>query len=221
MTRFIGDVHGRYDRYKKVIKDCPVSVQVGDMGVGFRRYYVDGRDGHGDVYGNPPFDHMKRGNHRFIRGNHDNPDECRKHPMWIPDGTVEDDVMYVGGGLSIDKAYRIPGFSWWEDEELSGDDLTRIGEVYDVARPGVMVTHEAPESVACTLTNRLKLEYPSRTRRVFQEMFDTHQPKVWIFGHWHQSFDQTISGTRFVCLNELEYLDLDLSSLQESPCDPL
>lgn len=34
LTRFIGDVHGKYPQYKLLIKDGPPSIQVGDMGVG-------------------------------------------------------------------------------------------------------------------------------------------------------------------------------------------
>ena len=35
--RFIGDVHGKYGQYKKLIAEVDSSIQVGDMGVGFRR----------------------------------------------------------------------------------------------------------------------------------------------------------------------------------------
>jgi hypothetical protein len=33
----IGDVHGRFRAYKRIIKSAPASIQVGDMGVGFAR----------------------------------------------------------------------------------------------------------------------------------------------------------------------------------------
>lgn len=36
--RFIGDVHGKFKSYKTLIKDIPMSIQVGDMGVGFKKY---------------------------------------------------------------------------------------------------------------------------------------------------------------------------------------
>ena len=48
--RFIGDVHGKFTQYKRLIADVPASIQVGDMGVGFRRIsgYRDGEE-----YSNP------------------------------------------------------------------------------------------------------------------------------------------------------------------------
>ena len=36
MTIFIGDVHGKYNRYRDIIRDCENTIQVGDMGIGFR-----------------------------------------------------------------------------------------------------------------------------------------------------------------------------------------
>jgi calcineurin-like phosphoesterase family protein len=104
--RFIGDVHGHWHRYKKRIKDVETSIQVGDFGVGFYTPYTDKLVG-----GNPPYDHMCKGNHRFIRGNHDNPSFCKKHPFWIPDGTmIHDKIFCVGGAASIDRHHRTEGY---------------------------------------------------------------------------------------------------------------
>ena len=98
MIRFFGDVHGKFGRYKNLLDSCPYpSIQVGDMGVGFLRWP------HGDPSPNPPYDRMVAGGHRFIRGNHDSPKVCAKHSQCIPDGTIEDDVMFIGGALSIDR----------------------------------------------------------------------------------------------------------------------
>lgn len=208
LTRLIGDVHGKFDRYKKIIAGCERSIQVGDMGVGFRNR-------HGEVKNNPPHYAMVRGDHRFIRGNHDNPAECRKHSQFIADGTVENDVMFVGGAVSIDKVYRTEGISWWPDEELSAAELNQIVDVYAVVKPRVMITHECPESVAEIICRRMpssKLDprFASRTRQAFQSMLEIHQPESWWHGHWHLSIDHVVNGTRFICLAELEYRDVDL-----------
>ena len=115
ITRFIGDVHGHYEPYKRIIADVPRSVQVGDMGVGFLRIggYSDGEE-----YNNPPHHSMVAGDHRFIRGNHDNPSVCRRHSQYIPDGTVEGNIMYIGGAVSIDRAWRRDGYSWWQRRRM-------------------------------------------------------------------------------------------------------
>lgn len=208
MALLIGDVHGKYDRYKAIIKEHPNSVQVGDMGVGFRKYECGCEDD--PYYANPPYDLMVKQNARFIRGNHDNPAVCQRHSQWIADGTIEGNTMFVGGGVSIDWSRRVPGYSWWEDEELKGKELQKVVDLYLKEKPEAMVTHEAPGWVAQRMGYRLfKLDVHSETRDAFSFMADEHKPKVWVFGHWHTSFDQVIEGTRFVCLNELETKEIE------------
>ena len=211
--RFIGDVHGKFSGYKAIIKDCPASIQVGDMGVGFLRTHGPRV---GEEYSNPPHYAMIRGNHRFIRGNHDSPEACARHSQWIPDGTIEDGTMFIGGALSIDKAFRIEGYSWWQDEELSSNELSNLVDKFIAEKPRVMITHECPEEIAIELVREIRNEtkldprFASRTRQALQSMWSAHSPELWIFGHWHHSFDREIRGTRFICLTELEYMDLDL-----------
>lgn len=209
-VRFIGDVHGKFARYKAIIKNSPPSIQVGDMGVGFTRWP------HGESSENPPYDAMES-NHRFIRGNHDNPNVCRHHSQWIADGTIEGDMMLIGGALSIDRHLRHVGYSWWEDEELSTSHLNELVDKYREVKPRIMVTHECPDAIALRLVHKMQIpgaklepEFASRTRQAFESMWDLHQPQIWLFGHWHFPFDEVINGTRFICLAELAHLDLEV-----------
>ena len=41
VVRIIGDVHGKFRRYREIIRGVPFSIQAGDMGVGFRRQHAD------------------------------------------------------------------------------------------------------------------------------------------------------------------------------------
>jgi hypothetical protein len=41
-------------------------------------------------------------------------------------------------------------------------------------------------------------------------MFELHQPKLWVFGHYHTDYDEVIQGTRFVCVNKDIYRDLEI-----------
>ena len=216
VIRFIGDVHGKYDRYEKTIADGPPSIQVGDMEVGFRRWP------HGEPEADPPHHSMVAGHHRFIRGNHDNPAVCREHSQWIADGTFENNMMFVGGANSIDREWRREGYDWWPDEELSATELRTMIALYIDRKPRIMVTHDCPEEVASIVLSRAlisgprKIDLPSRTRFALQEMWAAHCPKFWLFGHYHMSFDQVLhggrtTGTRFICLAELEHRDIKLS----------
>jgi Icc-related predicted phosphoesterase len=212
-TRFIGDVHGNKYELGLVLDNLPQDVtsviQVGDMGVGF---------GQGDFWHESLEYALEQVNGRFIRGNHDNPAMCKTMKSWIQDGIIEDDVMFVGGAWSIDRQWRTKDYDWWEDEELSYSGLNTLIGVYDYARPRVMVTHDCPLSVSEELfIKRGKsfsgTQYRTRTGAAFQEMFEMHKPKLWIFGHWHCDVDEVIDSTRFICLNELSYADIDLKTL--------
>ena len=85
-----------------------------------------------------------------------------------------------------------------------------------------MVTHDCPEEVAGvvlaampTITGPLKTEFRSRTRLALQEMFSAYSPDLWIFGHYHFGFDHVLSGgrekgTRFICVPQHSFIDLDI-----------
>lgn len=212
IIRFIGDVHGKYEPYKRLIKNGPPSIQIGDMGVGFRRTQGPKM---GEVYRNPPH-YMMQPDHRFIRGNHDNPQECKKQSQYIPDGHVENGMMFVGGAVSIDRAYRIEGFSWWPDEELTTEELNQLVDKYREVKPRIMVTHDCPEGLAQAMLNatgswqKLDPKFSSRTRQALEAMWQSHSPELWVFGHWHVSFDHVLRGTRMKCLAELEHFDVDV-----------
>jgi hypothetical protein len=221
IIRFIGDVHGKYRHYGRILDTSPYrTIQVGDMGVGFRRWP------HGEYEANPPYDKMLAGEHRFIRGNHDNPDVCRRHSQYIMDGTMmTNGIMFVGGALSIDKAYRYEDYSWWADEELSPPELKHMSVQFEAFRPQIMVTHECPESIAAMIVGNIpdlrnggsmKMDprFASRTRQWFEIMFHDHKPKLWIFGHWHVPFDYIHEGTRFICLPELATVDVDTNTAE-------
>lgn len=193
--RFIGDIHGKLPPYLRLLDGCKESVQVGDFGLGFGDITADYVD---DVLGT---------NHRFIRGNHDDPAECAKSKHWIPDGALDRGMMFVGGAYSIDREWRTEGVNWWRDEELSYHDLGKMIEIYSANRPRVMVTHDAP---ADTVARAFSCYDGNRTRDAFDSMLAIHAPEIWIFGHWHKRLDMVIGATRFICLAELEYIDLEI-----------
>jgi hypothetical protein len=208
LTRLIGDKHGLWNDYQTVIAGVDRSIQLGDFGIGFANDYWHDRVN--DTIGNT--------GHRFIRGNHDNPEKCKEMLSWIPDGTVENDVMMIGGAWSIDADYRTPGHNWWAAEELSDSALATLHDVYVSVRPRVMLTHDCPSLAAYYMFIRsgLRIYNNDRTLRLtrtgeaFQKMFEAHQPEQWYFGHWHNTVRMQIDKTVFQCLDELHYLDVDI-----------
>jgi len=189
--RFIGDVHGWMDNYVLLTTRCEESIQVGDMGAGFVKLRPVS---------------LK---HRFIRGNHDDPEICRKSKNWIPDGTFENGMFFLGGARSIDQHRRIMGVSWWPEEELSWKELKVVIHNFQKIKPNIVVTHDCPKEIALKLNSHHQ-DDNSKTREALDAMLLIHKPKLWVFGHNHIDFDQVINSTRFICLDELSFVDIDI-----------
>ena len=94
-------------------------------------------------------------------------------------------------------------------EELSYEELDKLINIAEIAKPRVMVTHDCPTSVLDKIFG-----YPyiikTRTGQALDTILELCKPKLWIFGHHHLNKDKVIDGTRFICLAELAYIDLTL-----------
>lgn len=208
VTRIIGDLHGKLYEYEQLIKDVDASIQLGDFGIGFSS---------GNYWHDKVNELHSSGKHKFIRGNHDNPTKCKDMIGYIPDAIVQNDVMYLGGAWSIDHAWRTEGVNWWADEELSEKDCKVALEVYDLVRPGVMITHDAPTNITYDMFVKQGNAFgntmiKTRTGNLLQAMFDIHQPKYHFFGHWHTTKQAEYYGTKFHCLGECDFVDFNMET---------
>lgn len=201
---FIGDVHGKTDQYQKKLRQRFAgqnTFQLGDMGFGFPN--TPGL--HQDI--------MYNGDHRWIRGNHDDPAVCRKVINYAGDyGYLpEYDLFFLGGAYSIDYAWRTPGRSWWHDEELSYPELAKAISLYEKVKPKYVASHDTASSAATRLLTEITGGFRpekmpsanSRTAVALEQMFQIHQPKEWVFGHYHIDKSFEWRGTKFTCINEL------------------
>jgi len=203
-----GDVHGKTQQYQKILRKKYVgvrSVQIGDMGIGFKGVGL----------------HKMDDCHKWFRGNHDNPEKCRANPNYLGDWGYmpADRLFWIAGARSIDRALRVEGVSWWADEELSYAELDKAIQLYISTKPDYVLSHEAPSKAAAVLLHGLSGTYfaekgdcqHSRTAQALQAMLDAHQPKIWVFGHYHFShkFCVPFYDTQFVCIDELDTYELN------------
>lgn len=215
LTRLIGDIHGMIYDYKAYAIDNfeGSTIQIGDFGVGF---------GQGDYWIESLNQFHEANGHRFIRGNHDNPAICKTMSGYINDGTVENDVMFIGGAWSIDNPNAPPGwykrtagYDWWPEEECSDEQFQQMLDVYKTMKPRVMITHDCPAKVSYPMfwgTGFIKGPvYPNRTSAWFDRFIDAHEPEFWFFGHWHKTMCYQHGKTTFICLGELDFIDVDLN----------
>lgn len=187
---FLGDSHGFLPDHTIFPKD-ELTIHVGDLGLGFE---YDEKSVFPD-------------NFKFIRGNHDNPELCQKHPSYLGDFGIlsEYRLAFIGGAYSKDRSQRIAGKDWWENEELSYDQFGRIIELIDKNKPDIIVSHDGPSVLFPHLNDH------SVTRNNLNYIFDEiHRPKYWIYGHHHYSKRQKILGTEFIGLDINEFVSISI-----------
>ena len=215
-TQFIGDCHGKTFELRKLVEraDVPHVFQLGDMGLGFRDVTLPTL---GDTF-------------KWIRGNHDDPAQCRAHPNYAGEYGVWNDIFFIAGAFSIDHEWRRVMMMqqgakpcWWPDEQLSEDQLEAAYQLYIKVKPRVVATHDAPTEIGTTLLRdgNFRLEkmdgVNSRTAQTFQRMLEAHQPEHWFFGHYHRTWNyeykpwnhrhDEVTYTNFHCLDELAISD--------------
>jgi predicted phosphodiesterase len=207
--RIIGDVHGKYQEYRKIVDDCQASVQLGDFGFTY------------------PKDLLL--NHKILGGNHDNYDTFKECPNALDNyGTLNNffdsnfwNIYYVRGAYSIDLHRRTTGVDWWEEEELTYTQCLACIEDYRISyemghNVDVMLTHDIPQEWCRKF---FEITDSSKTRNLLQVLFEIHKPKLWIHGHHHTSYVKEYNGTRFIGLAELDSVVLSMTKENKLKCD--
>lgn len=215
-TLYMGDVHGHFscmELWAKIVQrhvSIDEVVVVGDFGFwpGVPEYYyVTNRLG-------VPL--------RFIDGNHENHELLKiaqeeesfessriseeYDAEYIPRGTYQDGVFFMGGATSIDKWSRTPGIDWFPGEAISTEDFYRAADVADAHADDVkvMVAHDTTEEGYFAIKGRhdIKYEYGKSDRLALESLHGIVQPKLFIHGHHHFHAVRYINGCTFVSLDQ-------------------
>ena len=148
----------------------------------------------------------------FIDGNHENFELLNKFPIVTFNGArchrLYSNVYHIlrgevielnglllfcmGGATSIDKVYRTNRISWWEEENITIEDIENglnNLEKYNF-RVDYVLTHCAPSKVVKKMFN---YDVDSNTK-VLEEFMSQLKYKYWFFGHYHK--DQTYNNYR-------------------------
>ena len=197
MFTAIGDAHGKYDRYVEIAGKRDYTVQIGDLG--FRYGCLDSLDPE---------------RHKLVAGNHDNYDTISNYPHYLGDcgfhtlGGTE--FFFLRGAYSVDRDSRTIGVDWWSQEEIPIEMFLEIRGEYRERKPRIVLTHTCPERMSPHFLEPRNAHrvHVTKTGFMLDELFNSHKPELWVFGHFHVSRSVTEDGTKFVCLNELETLDI-------------
>lgn len=191
----IGDVHCNIRQYQLIIERyAGETLQLGDFG-----FYKEHKW---------HLDNLDSEKHKVCFGNHDDQSFLQeRHSCGDFKYFEKYDLMSIRGAYSIDKSRRTTGVDWWPNEEMTYLEMNDTIAFYEKRLPSIVVTHDCPRKISKKLFD---LDITSITARGLDEMFEIHQPKMWIFGHHHCSTRTIVNGTLFICLSELETFELNI-----------
>jgi len=201
--RLVGDLHGDPNAINALIQSChryDLTIQVGDYGIGF---------GAERSLDSAPE------NLKILHGNHDNYDLLSQYPNDLGRFGVYEfagrRIFYIAGAWSLDSSHRTEGIDWWSNEELSKIESELCLELWKLVCHDIdiVITHDCPPIVSAQIGKENTYVATTRTGALLNEVFATHSPPMWFFGHWHVNFSKRINGTDFRCLNINEKLVLE------------
>ena len=98
-------------------------------------------------------------------------------------------IFTMGGGVSIDKAYRIPGFTWWSEEMPSDEELqTGLNKLKEVGwTVDYIFTHTAPNTIQDIAIKNIVFKPYNKLSTYLEDVKNKLQYKHWYFGHYHKN----------------------------------
>lgn len=218
MIGILGDIHSEWIVLHKIVERSIFSfndtlIQVGDFGVypttlkTLRAQFPDGF----------PCKVL------IVDGNHENfdiinqwskeePTEFHKNFFYVPRGyvtTIENELFgFLGGGESIDKAWRTPGYDWFMEERIQAEDVEKLIQNVKNRKLDVLITHASPEFVNRIHFSKLREEdwqlplgWIDESAVRINKIHSVIHPKKHYCGHMHRSI--THGNVRIVDINEL------------------
>ena len=214
-----GDTHGgfrgfegemarfkKFEKFEKSLSKDDFLIIAGDFGFVWNMFQSDAKEERWMKYFND-----RAYTTLFIDGNHENFDRLNSYKVsefkggkvhkisesvyHLMRGQIYDfdgvKIFTMGGALSIDRDRRDLGFSWWEGEMISDND---IKEAYanlakHDCKVDVVVTHTCPRFVVSRV---IKLSMAAKiddiNSKILQDIYDKIEFKKWYFGHFHEDF---------------------------------
>lgn len=231
-----GDIHGKFREFvykmTQIYKiENAIICCVGDIGMGF----------HKPNYYKTEFTRMskalKKNNNMcfFVRGNHDDPEYFNgKHKdslnifeniKLVSDyeliNTELGNILFIGGGTSIDRTKRIVNETYWENEKCIFDE-EKINSFKDITNIDYVITHTAPsfcypqtkDGIKYWILKDSKLDEDLNEERqtmdkIFKLLEENNVIKYWAYGHFHCFLKQRCHGVNFVVCDELNFYMLE------------
>ncbi|WP_433330063.1 metallophosphoesterase family protein [Spirillospora sp. CA-294931] len=148
----------------------------------------------------------------FVDGNHDDHHRLAALPVRDGLGEVTERIFHLprgrrwvwggrtwlalGGAVSLDRALRVEGRTWWPGEEITRDQAQAV--VNDGVAD-VMITHDCPAGVEHhfgpppSVWAQRDVERSQAHRALLQDVVDQVQPSHLIHGHLHRAYTRRVA----------------------------
>lgn len=212
MTKILvtGDTHGNPGYINAIInKQFPdIVIQCGD-----NAYFWLGKQQTPGIYKpNKAKIYMLPGNHEdwrmiesIVGRRGPDPVEVEPNVFYCPIGsTIEVNgkrIMFIGGAESIDKAYRVLGRDYFEEELLTQADID-----YCLSTPykiDVICSHTCPYDVRMFDRIDFAVKKHDPTMGALNIIGFELKPSLWFFGHWHRYLQGKLDDIRWWALAEV------------------
>ena len=98
--------------------------------------------------------------------------------------------LVMGGALSIDKGFRIPGRSWWKEEYWSDTERKALFELLDTDNEfDYVLSHTGPDNINNKLFKSIfngSIKFTDEVAVMNDAVDSKVRCKGWFCGHWHQ-----------------------------------
>jgi len=218
---FVGDIHGNpknvIEKMTRLEIQNEILIQVGDFG----RFEGD------DLFITELDEFLRVTNNemKVLRGNHDNPNDWLDNPSYtniqfVGDYDVQEiecmSVMFVGGGVSVDRERRKEGVSWWKNEIIKNPTQYDLELMKTI---DIMVSHvpikKMYNHVLCSRYNESRFSSGVQKdlyieQRLLENIYflTTDKLKYWVSGHMH-------NHGKYVDLNGANFYFLGIDDLIE------
>ena len=112
-------------------------------------------------------------------------------------------MLVLGGALSIDKMYRKPNISWWENEYWSEQEKNNLFNLIKTENNfDFVISHTGPQhinNILCRYWNFNPAKFKDEVAILNDEIHDKINFKQWYCGHWH------MDGSYYDSKNKREY----------------
>jgi len=189
LLQVLGDIHG-IERLPRNIKRP--TFQLGDLALDYEGL---------DLYDPNVF--------KFGQGNHDDHAILTKNPpphfVGRFGNVVHGDVSFywIGGAYSIDHHHRTMFHDIWPNEELDHKECNKVVQEVAKQRPQMIISHDTPD----TIRQRLHPDWvSSNTSKLLDEVLRIAPPRLWVAGHFHESYREKVGNTLIIGLDVNEIL---------------